>query len=88
MKRFTSERGAGHLVAVLLVLVVAVVGFAGYSVLKSQDKKTTSTAVSTQKKVDAVPVLKEADATLTQTDSELESSLDTSALDQDIDAML
>ena len=81
-----SERGAGHIVAVLLVVVIAVVGFAGYTVMKSQDNNKTAT--TTQQKVDAVPDLKQADASLNDTDKELQTSLDTSALDEDIDAML
>lgn len=87
MKRVISERGAGHIVAILLVVVVGVVGFAGYKVMQSQDKKQSVTS-STQQKVDAVPDLKQADTTLNETDKELQTSLDTSALDEDIDAML
>lgn len=86
MKYSLSERGAGHIVAVLLVVVLAVVGFAGYTVMKSQDNKAKT--VSTQQKVEAVPELKQADTTLSDTNTELDASLDTSALDQDIDAML
>ncbi|MFZ2513654.1 MAG: hypothetical protein WAW63_04325 [Candidatus Saccharimonadales bacterium] len=86
MKYSLSERGAGHIVAVLLVVVLAVVGFAGYTVMKSQDNKAKT--VSTQEKVEAVPELKQADTTLSDTNTELDASLDTSALDQDIDAML
>ena len=86
MKYSLSERGAGHIVAVLLVVVLAVVGFGGYAVMKSQDNKAKT--VSTQQKVEAVPELKQADTTLSDTNTELDASLDTSALDQDIDAML
>ena len=87
MFRISSERGVGHIVIVLLLLVVGVVGFAGYTVMNSQ-KDTDKTASSVQAKVDSVPELKEADTTLTQASSDLDSSLDTSALDADIDAML
>ncbi len=86
MKYSLSERGAGHIVAVLMVVVIAVVGFAGYTVMKSQDNKQQT--ATTQQKVEAVPELKQADTTLSDTSTELDSSLDTSALDQDIDAML
>lgn len=82
-----SERGAGHIVAVLLVVVVAVVGFVGYTVTKSQTKQKEPVS-TTQQTVDAVPDLKQADTTLDDTDKELQTSLDTSALDEDIDAML
>jgi hypothetical protein len=54
--------------------------------MKSQDNKAKT--VSTQQKVEAVPELKQADTTLSDTNTELDASLDTSALDQDIDAML
>ncbi|QQS19711.1 hypothetical protein IPL85_05605 [Candidatus Saccharibacteria bacterium] len=86
MNYFRSQSGAGHLVAVLLIVVIAVVGFAGYTVMKSQDKKQTVT--TSQQKVDAVPDLQQADTTLNDTDKELQTNLDTSALDEDIDAML
>lgn len=87
MKRTISERGAGHIVAILIVVVVGVVGFTGYKVMQSQDKKQPETSL-TQQKVDAVPDLKQADTSLNDTDKELQTSLDTSALDEDIDAML
>lgn len=86
MKDSFSERGAGHIVAIFMVIVLVVVGFAGYTVMKSQDNKAKT--VSNQQKVEAVPELKQADTTLSDTNTELDSSLDTSALDQDIDAML
>lgn len=86
MMRLRNERGAGHIVAVLLVLVLAVVGFAGYTVMKSQAKNANTS--STQAKIDAAPELKNADATLTQTNNDLDSGLDTTALDADINAML
>ncbi|QQS18501.1 hypothetical protein IPL68_00020 [Candidatus Saccharibacteria bacterium] len=86
MKYSLSERGTGHIVAFLLVVVVAVVGFVGYTVMNSQDNKDNT--VSTQQKVEAVPELKQADATLSDANNELETGLDTTALDQDIDAML
>ena len=87
MFRISSERGVGHVAIVLLLLVVGVVGFAGYTVMNSQ-KDNDKTASSVQAKVDSVPELKEADTTLTQASSGLDSSLETSALDADIDAML
>lgn len=86
MKYVRSESGAGHIAVVLLVAVIVVVGFAGYTVMKSQDKKQQT--ATTQQKVDAVPELKKADTALSDTDKELQTSLDTSALDEDIDAML
>ena len=87
MFRISSERGVGHVAIVLLLLVVGVVGFAGYTVMNSQ-KDNDKTASSVQAKVDSVHELKEADTTLTQASSDLDSSLDTTALDADIDAML
>ena len=65
MFRISSERGVGHVAIVLLLLVVGVVGFAGYTVMNSQ-KDNDKTASSVQAKVDSVPELKEADTTLTQ----------------------
>lgn len=88
-----SQIGVGHVVILLVVAIVAVIGFTGYKVVTSQP--TAKQSVATEKSAaQAVivppksPELKAADATLTQTDQDLQSSLDTTALDQDIDALL
>ncbi len=90
MKR--SEAGFAHLVMVLVAVVaIGVIGFVGYRVMQSQnDKKdTTTTSVSkaTQTKIDAAPTLKAVNTTLTDVASQLNSSLDTSTLDSDIQAL-
>lgn len=87
MKRL-NQTGAGHIVAILLVLVVGVVGFAGYKVYDAQQSKSTSNSVADSSSSTTPTELKQADQTLTQADSELSSSLDTTALDADIDALL
>ncbi len=90
MKR-TNQIGAGYLVAVLLVLVVAIVGFAGYKVYNTQnmkDQNSTGSMASEKKVTTQAPELKAADQTLTQTGNDLNTGLDTSALDSDINAML
>lgn len=50
MKNIKSQKGFAHLALVLLILVMAVVAFAGYRVVKSHQDKTaanqTSTAIS------------------------------------------
>lgn len=94
MKRL-QELGVSHIVAVLAVAIVAVVGFTGYKVYTLQNQPKQSATVTkldspaTASSAQPAPVeLKAADTTLTQADNELQSSLDTAALDQDIDALL
>ncbi|MBL8121950.1 hypothetical protein JNM87_04355 [Candidatus Saccharibacteria bacterium] len=89
-----NQKGIGHVLVVVFVLAIAVVGFTGYKIMTANKKVEDTPAavqqqsVSTQHKVEAVPELKQADDTLEQTSTELDSTLDTSALDKDIDAML
>jgi hypothetical protein len=88
-----NQKGAGYLLAAAFVVALGVVGFVGIKVFTTNSKspvssKPASSTVSTEKKIEAVPELHEADQTLQQTETDLDASFDTSALDQDIDAML
>ena len=88
---FHNQRGATHIVAVLVVIIVAVVGFAGYAVMHGGSKKdvakipvapkSTAPAVFTSK-ADAQQAVKALD------NDKLDQNLDTTALDSDIDALL
>ncbi len=90
MKRLT-QAGFSHVVVVaLFVGVFALVGFAGYTVMNAQNDTnvTLSTSESNtsadQKAIESTPALKEADSTLSDVNAELNSQLDTAALDADI----
>ena len=83
-----SQAGIGHVVAFLLVVVVAGVAFAGYTVYKAGQKSDTSTNTVASAAVPA-SIKTKADLTATgnyldTTASELNTSLDPSALDSAI----
>ena len=80
-----QQKGAGHLVAILAIVVLLGVGVSGYLVMQAQDKSETEAPATTQG-VEAE--LNESNADLDQAASELDQSLDTAELDKDIDAML
>lgn len=93
MKRH-SEAGFGHIVVLaVLVLVLAVVGFAGYKVMQSQkdNKDTTAAAVQTSAKnqatIDATPQLKTVDSTLSEVATQIDGGLNASTLDGDIQVL-
>lgn len=79
-----QQRGAGHIVAILAVVVLAVVGVSGYVVMKAQDKTNNETTTTKVIETDLTESSKELD----QANNELDESLDTTELDKDIDAML
>lgn len=81
------QKGAGHIVAILAVVVIAVVGLAGYVVMGAQDN-ATSTNTATEKVTADQVELAETSKELDQANNELDESLDTTELDKDIDAML
>lgn len=84
-----------RMVAALVVAIMIVAGLTGYLAYNAREKPlkavvsqkaaTTETRATTP----ATPAeLKTADNTLVQTNQDLEASLDTSALDEDINALL
>lgn len=97
MKR-NSQAGFAHITVILVILlVIGVVAFAGYRVMQAQspadENVTTSssdadkTPATTQKTIDSKAELKASDEALTQTSSDLNSSLDTASLDSDINSL-
>lgn len=82
-----QQKGAGHIVAILAVVVLAVVGLSGYVVMNAQDKDATTNTATEQVTADQAE-LAETSKELDQANAELDESLDTSELDKDIDAML
>lgn len=94
MRRLSSV-GTRRIVLGLVCAIVAIIGVTGFMVYRSQ--QTTEVPVVSQKVAPAAtvdtapaqqPELEVVDNTLVQTDQELETSLDTSALDEDINALL
>lgn len=90
-KLFSNQDGAGHVAAVLVVVLVAVVGFAGFRVYsngKTTNKSATQTAVPAAAtrvtKTDVTKAGESLDDELTQADVQL----DASQLDADLDALL
>lgn len=88
----TNQSGFGHIALLVVVLVVAVVGFAGYRVWSNQ--KTADTGAETNTAV-TLPNTIETKADLTSTGqflddlgAQLNADLDVSSLDADIDSML
>jgi uncharacterized protein HemX len=92
MRRHT-EAGFGHVVVLaVLVLVFAIVGFAGYKVMQSQNDNNdttaaTQTSAKNQATIDDTPQLKAVDSTLSDVATQIDSSLNTSTLDSDIQAL-
>lgn len=89
MRIRNSQTGIGHVLVVLVILFVAVAGFAGYTVWQAGQKADTasqsdvpSTAIKT--KADLQNASKLLDTTATQ----LDKDLDASVLDSDIDQLL
>ncbi len=90
----TSQTGVGHLVALLAVVVLAVTGFAGYSVWKAgQDKPVAEQSTQADTAADDTAIktkadLQSANTLLDNTATQLDKDLDTSVLDSDIDQLL
>lgn len=93
MKTTINQRGAGHIVAVLAVLCLAIVGFAGFQVLNGNKASTTNTAATVYapkppKKITNKAELSQAGKVLDNSNSYLNSGLNADALDADLNDML
>ena len=79
----SNQKGFGHVLLLVLLVAVAVVGFAAYRVWSSQDKTSTANT-STSAKSDT---LTSSNKELDQLGSQLDSDLDDSQLNADLDSM-
>jgi hypothetical protein len=93
MKAHINQNGIGHIVAVGVVLFLLVVGFAGYKVITMN--KVTNTAASTAAATGKVPNtisskadLVQASKALDNSSTQVDSSLNDSSLDADLNDML
>jgi hypothetical protein len=88
----TSQKGIAHLSLLLLLVVIAVVAFAGYKVAKNHDQikpsvSTTAPAASSPTQtIESQGDLNNAESTLDNTN--LDSNLNPNDYDQDINSLL
>lgn len=93
MRSTKSQAGIGHIVVVMVLLLVGVVGFAGYKVL-TKNANTDSTASSVNAtppvpdKISTKADLETTGKTLDNSSSQLDSGLNDGALDADMNDML
>ncbi len=87
----TKQSGFGVVAALIAVVLLAAVAYAGYRVYQSNHDKETSSKVTATPTATAAPVENSDDvdkATKQLDDSDLDKNLDTSSLDADISAVL
>ncbi|MFZ1484272.1 MAG: hypothetical protein WAS36_04650 [Candidatus Saccharimonadales bacterium] len=84
-----QQKGIGHLVLLVTVIVVLIVGLAGYIVMNAQDNKAANetSEQATPQQAEQVELTQSSDE-LNSVNDDLDQSLDTTELDKDIDAML
>jgi len=90
MKRL-NQSGSHVVGLVLLVLALGVVGFAGYKVQQSHTKTTDSTTASTQTvpaTITTTSDLQQASKAMDNSSSQLNTNLDDSSMDADLNSML
>jgi predicted negative regulator of RcsB-dependent stress response len=89
MKR--SQNGFAHLALVLLVLVMAVIAFAGYKVVKDRQDKTAANTTSTAITNTSETINTKADldkAVNTLNNESVDSTLDPDSLNNDVTSLL
>lgn len=82
MKR-QNQQGFGHVLLLVLIVAVAVVGFAAYRVYSNQQADTQTKTEASTKQSDLTSASKDLD----QAGNDLNNSLDDSALNADLDSM-
>jgi ABC-type molybdate transport system substrate-binding protein len=75
-----NQSGIAHLILLVLLVAVAVVGFAAYRVHSAQQTPEASTAT-----VGSASTLTSSNKELDQADSQLDATLDDSALNSDLE---
>ena len=85
-----NQDGVGHIIAFLVVAVIAVVGFAGYRVVAgNQSKDTTATTAVVTKTPSAIKNAADVEqATASLNATKIDSGVDASQLDQDLNNLL
>lgn len=88
-----NQAGVGHVVALFLLVFVGVVGFAGYTVMNNGQKNADSTGTIVLQPKFPAKIATTADLTTTSNalddvETQLDTNLDDSSLDADLDAML
>lgn len=87
--RKLPQSGFGHVALVLIVVVLAVVGFAGYTVWQAgQNTGDTSQQATVPETITTKADLTQTSKYLDQAGTELDSSLDPSGLDGSINQLL
>lgn len=92
MKKRAEHRGSGHLVVLFVAVVLVGVGLVGYKVASTnktiENRATAATTVKPQRQVTTTSTaLTSAKKELTKTSDQVNSELDTSALDEDIEEL-
>lgn len=88
-----DQRGASHIVALIVVVLVAVVGFAGYRVMNAQKNVASNSSTNSSQKSVATPTRIQSKEDVTQASKSLDSdqidsTLDTTSLDADLNSLL
>jgi hypothetical protein len=86
MANLHNQKGSGHIVAIVGVLVIAVVAFAGYRVLSASktDASNDTSAVKTSSAEVAAPATVKTKADVTKATSALDSTEIDGSLNSDI----
>lgn len=91
MKMHRNQTGASHVVAVLVVVLVAVISFAGYRVMQASKDTASTPTNSTVATTEPAKIQSKADVTATTKalDSDTsDANLDPSQLDGDLNSLL
>ena len=86
-----SQKGFEAIGVLLVVVVVAIIGFASYKVLtmnKAADSPATSAAASEPEKIESNQDLADTSKVLDSASTELDTSLNDASLNSDLNALL
>lgn len=88
-----AQQGSSVIAISLIILVAAVIAYAGYMVMNKQAKtpasttNTTAQSNTTPEKVENAADVNAANKSLDEMDAQLDSDLNTSSLDEDINSL-